>query len=848
MPVPSELYDVCPSGVLEPGPDDAVGGVAPAYVAHPGDAGEVATVLRSAAALGMTTVARGAGTKLDWGAAPERVDLLLDLSGMAAVIEHVVEDLVVRVQAGCPLSGLQHVLNEAGQRLPLDEVVEGSTVGGVVATGICGPLRHRYGGVRDVVLGVSFVRADGVAAKSGSKVVKNVAGYDLAKLLTGSFGTLGVLTEVIFRVRPRPHHEALLLSKLDGPRELGERLMALGRSDSAPSAVEVFRDGIGPVEVAVLLEGAAALDDRIAQVTSILGSTTLSSARPPWWGRLPGPTTVKVAVPRRSVPDVLGVADLLGPPGAPGIAPRGSPVVSGSAGVGVLYVGLAPETTTDGARGAARRAPPTLRRNRRERGRPARPGGDPRGTRPVGSGRWPHAHAPRQGGVRPRSAPLPGAIRRRHLMTSPGRSLISTELLSACVHCGFCLPTCPTYLLDGEEADSPRGRIQLMATMASGAPADDATARHLDRCLSCMACVSACPSGVRYDELIESARVELEQSRRRPVGERLVRASIFALFPHPRRLRLVRAALRLGERLGLRSLLRRPHIADRLPPLLQTLESLAPATAGAETSDTATRRAVGPARGRVGLLQGCVQGSFFPEVNAATARVLAAEGFDVASSAVAGCCGALSEHAGRRNEAMGFARRLIDAFPADLDAIVVNAAGCGSTLKAYGRLLGDDPVYATRAAVFAARVVDVAEFLARIEPRAERHRLPLVVAYQDACHLRHAQGIREQPRQLLGAIPGLELIELREPDICCGSAGIYNLLQPEYAARLGDRKAASVASSGADVLVSGNPGCLMQIRAALRRGGRAIAAFHTIEVLDASIRDAGAASLADPAS
>ena len=421
-------------------------------------------------------------------------------------------------------------------------------------------------------------------------------------------------------------------------------------------------------------------------------------------------------------------------------------------------------------------------------------------------------------------------------MTRIRTNLISAELLSACVHCGFCLPSCPTYLLDGEEADSPRGRIELMAGLVRGEPADDTTALHFDRCLSCMACMSACPSGVQYEELIESTRAELESSRRRPVGERAVRAFVFMLFPYPRRLRVARAALRLSERLGLRGLLAKPVLARHLPPLLAALDSLAPSPAPRTDGTPETDRPSRAPRGRVGLLPGCVQGVFFPEVNAATQRVLEAEGVDVVVPRSSGCCGALSAHAGRIEESRRFARALIDRFPPDLDAIVVNAAGCGSALKAYGRLLRDDPVYSTRAAAFAARVLDITEFLTDLEPWAVRHPLAASVAYHDACHLRHAQGIAEQPRRLLRAIPGLVLVELDEPDVCCGSAGVYNLLQTETATRLGDRKAAAVSDRGVELLVSGNPGCLMQIRAALRRANRSVPAMHTIEVLDASIR------------
>ena len=259
-------------------------------------------------------------------------------------------------------------------------------------------------------------------------------------------------------------------------------------------------------------------------------------------------------------------------------------------------------------------------------------------------------------------------------------------------------------------------------------------------------------------------------------------------------------------------------------------------------------RAQGQRRGTVGLLTGCVQSAFFSPVNAATARVLAAEGFDVVAPRRQGCCGALSGHSGRLEEARRFARELIDVFErAEVGTVVVNSAGCGSAMKGYGHLLGDDPAYAKRAERFSAMVRDVAELIADVGPRAVRHPLEITVAYHDACHLSHAQGVRSQPRQLLGQIPGLELREVANGDICCGSAGVYNLLQPGAAAELGDRKAQHVLATGAELLVAANPGCTLQVAAAVRRAGRRLAVAHTVEVLDVSIRGLPPALLTDRA-
>jgi glycolate oxidase iron-sulfur subunit len=419
----------------------------------------------------------------------------------------------------------------------------------------------------------------------------------------------------------------------------------------------------------------------------------------------------------------------------------------------------------------------------------------------------------------------------------------SLDLLNECVHCGFCLAACPTYTLWGEEMDSPRGRIDLMRQGVTGEPLTASMVTAFDQCLGCMACVPACPSGVRYDILIEQARGQVERRRPRSFYQRLLRASIFAVFPYPQRLRVAAAFLRLYRGLGIRLLLRKLGLRDRLPPTVRMLESIAPDTRAAEQLP-ARIPAVGTRRATVGLLTGCVQSVFFSHVNAATARVLAAEGCDVVVPPAQGCCGALSAHNGREAEAARFARTIVDTFAAaGVEKVVVNSAGCGSTMKDYERLLRDDPHYAEKAAVFSAQTRDIAEFLHELGPVAPRHPLQVNVAYHDACHLANAQGIRSQPRELLAGIPALQVREIAEATMCCGSAGIYNLLQPETAAELGDRKASGVAATGAELLVTANPGCLMQISASLQRAGKTMPAAHTIEVLDASIRGLPVASL-----
>jgi glycolate oxidase iron-sulfur subunit len=413
----------------------------------------------------------------------------------------------------------------------------------------------------------------------------------------------------------------------------------------------------------------------------------------------------------------------------------------------------------------------------------------------------------------------------------------SNELIDKCVHCGFCLPVCPTYVLWNQEMDSPRGRIYLMKMVADGAATINETwVSHFDACLGCMACVTACPSGVEYGKLIEATRAQIERRYTRPAPEKRFRRLLFSIFPRPDRLRALLLPLRLYQKAGLQSLVRRAGIPKLLPARFRAMEALLPQVPAQETLPELIP-AQGERRRRVGLLLGCVQRVLFPQVNAATARVLAAEGCEVVAPKAQPCCGALLVHAGEEEQAVQLARQTIDAFEkAQVDAVIINAAGCGSNVKEYGHLLRDDSEYAERAKVFAAKCRDVSEFLAELEPRATRHAIPLRVAYHDACHLQHAQGIRSQPRTVLGRIPQLELLEIPEAAICCGSAGIYNLVQPEAATELGDRKASHIAALEADIVVSANPGCLLQLQSALARSGRKLPVRHFVELLDASIR------------
>jgi glycolate oxidase iron-sulfur subunit len=399
-----------------------------------------------------------------------------------------------------------------------------------------------------------------------------------------------------------------------------------------------------------------------------------------------------------------------------------------------------------------------------------------------------------------------------------------------CVHCGFCLPTCPTYVALGEEMDSPRGRIFLMKSALEGTLEVEATLPFVDRCLGCMACVTACPSGVQYGELLMPYRERAEKLRRRPVSEKLSRALVRETLPYPGRFRLAALAGRLAEPLhgmlppslsGMLALL-----PDHLPPQGPPLPAVYPAQ--------------GARRARVALLAGCVQQALAPDINWATLRVLARNGIEVVIPAGQGCCGSLMMHTGAADTARALARANLRAFAAfsqagDVDACITNAAGCGSGMKEYALLFkGCAEEEAARA--FAARVRDVAEFLADFEIAPPPLPSPVKLAYHDACHLAHAQGIVDAPRRLLRAIPNLSLVEIPAGELCCGSAGTYNLEQPELAGAIGKRKAENILRTGADAVAAGNIGCMVQISTHLARLNRPLPILHTIEVLDHAYR------------
>ena len=438
-----------------------------------------------------------------------------------------------------------------------------------------------------------------------------------------------------------------------------------------------------------------------------------------------------------------------------------------------------------------------------------------------------------------------------------------------CVHCGFCLPTCASYRVLGTEMDSPRGRIHALKAIAAGELTLDATvASHFDTCLGCFACVTACPSGVRYDQLIEATRPQLNAPELRSPAQRAFRRLLFALLPYPQRLRALLTPLRAYAGTPLQGLARRSGLTRLFGPQIEAMERLLPPLAPEAFTDSfpLVVPAQGSKRARVGLLLGCVQRLFDPDVNAAAVAVLSANGVEVVIPPEQGCCGAATHHQGELTQTRELATAVIDSFAAvvgpgrpageePLDAVLVAASGCGHTLKHYDAILAADPVWAERGSAFAGRVLDVHQFLQRLglseaftaalaplshpdgsPASAER---PLAVAYHDACHMLHGQGISAEPRALLGRIPNLVLREATEAGVCCGSAGIYNLVQPEEAAELGRIKADDLGGSGAALVASANIGCTLQIRRHLEEGGHPQPVLHPLQLLERSWRAGG---------
>jgi glycolate oxidase iron-sulfur subunit len=422
----------------------------------------------------------------------------------------------------------------------------------------------------------------------------------------------------------------------------------------------------------------------------------------------------------------------------------------------------------------------------------------------------------------------------RHENLSPLQQVLQ-HAETSCIKCGFCLPVCPTYRLTGNEAASPRGRIDLMQAVARGELEAGEIFAQLDFCLGCRACESACPAGVTFGTLLEAGRAEARVGRQgsRP-GAWLQRVSLHSLLPFPVRLRLLASGLRCYQRSGLQALLRGSGLLQRLAPSLARMEALLPhvPTAAERYAVPAETAPHGAECGQVAMLTGCIMSALLPQVNQATAQVLGRNGYRVFAPPMQRCCGALQAHAGDLEVARQLARYNITVFEAtQAQWVVVNAAGCGALMKEYGHLLASDPHFATRARAFSSRVRDVSEILAMAPLRGPLKPLPLRVAYDDPCHLLHGQKIRQQPRMVLRQIPELHLLEVPESDWCCGSAGIYNLLHPDTAQQLLERKMAHIAAVQPQIIATGNPGCLLQLRQGVIQHQLAAEVLHPVEVL-----------------
>ena len=589
----------------------AVGGVTPSSVTLPMNVADLAAVMRRAASDGHSVGVCGGLSKIDQGAAPTSLDVLVGTANMDRIVEHAAGDLVVTAQAGVPLAALQEHLAPARQWLALDPPEPGATVGGVVAAAASGPRRLLYGTPRDLLIGITVVLADGTVAKSGGKVVKNVAGYDLGKLFTGSFGTLGVIAECTFRLHPLAPALRVVTANPDDPAAAARRVFATG---AVPSALEW--DGTTLVAVFESIESAA--EAQASEVAAAIGGE-VGDALPVGFGERPtGDVLLKLTHRLGAVREILDI-----------IASRvQSARVRAHVGSGVVWVGASDLAPLDELRGAVA----------------AYDGGVVVVKAPTSAKQGVDVWGPTRGiavmrrikdQFDPDGRMSPGRFVGGHLMADDlltggfdAHHPPSRDLIADCVHCGFCLPTCPTYQLWGEEMDSPRGRIYLMKQVLDGEPLDATVMTHIDNCLGCMSCVTACPSGVQYDALIESTRGQIERNVDRPKREKALRALIFSLFPYPRRLAALRGPLWTYRRLGISRAVRRSKLLDKLPSAFGAMEDLLPKVSSRQKVPRVTP-AVGEQRARVGLLLGCVQREFFPGVNAATARVLAAEGCEV---------------------------------------------------------------------------------------------------------------------------------------------------------------------------------------------------------------------------
>ena len=413
------------------------------------------------------------------------------------------------------------------------------------------------------------------------------------------------------------------------------------------------------------------------------------------------------------------------------------------------------------------------------------------------------------------------------------------SIVDDCVHCGFCLSACPTYIETGNELDSPRGRIYLMGSvLEEKIPLGETVVEHLDRCLGCLACETACPSGVEYRFLIESSRAQIERNFNRTLGDKLFRGMLFSIIPYPKKLGRMLPFLYLYNKSGMRKLVNSFGILRKLSPSVHRLEQMVPEVKSISVkSYPEVISPVGEKKHRIALLTGCVQNVFFPGTNISTINVLTKLGCEVVIPGDQTCCGALSVHSGRMEEGRDFARKIVDSFSnLDVDAFIINSAGCGSAIKEYSDLLSKDKDYSEKARRLSEKTKDIMEFIDEIGINHEFNDLNMKITYQDACHISHGQKIRSAPRNVLSKIPGIEIVEMRNSDTCCGSAGVYNILQPDLAEDILEKKIENIENTDAECVVAGNPGCLLQIQKGLREKNQNISMAHPVEILEKALK------------
>ena len=837
----------------------------------PRDAKDVETAVRDAIGAGQPLEIIGHGTKRAIGHRSQ-TNALLDISALSGVTSYEPNELILTVQAGASLHEVDQLIAGKNQEFafePMDTAAllgmpaQRGTIGGMLAAGLAGPRRVKAGGARDHLLGVAAVSGFGESFKAGGKVVKNVTGYDLCKLVAGSWGTLSVMTEVTLKVMPRAESgRTLVLRGLDATTAGQAMGTALGSpfdvSGAAYVPVSSWRGRSALTELAagealtlIRLEGiAASVAHRARALAAALKALAAAD-------EIEGEMSQRVW---RAIRDVepFAAAGPLGawpvwrivcPPAAgPAFGHRLARETGGDLiydwGGGLVWAALPPSQDAHAAtvreRVSAIGGHATLIRALRSHAR------DNRRVSSIGS-RPCRADRARQSVVRsvryPQSRPADAGGRMKTEFTLEQLAdpdiREADKILRACVHCGFCTATCPTYVLLGDELDSPRGRIYLIKEMLEKNQRPTAeVVKHVDRCLSCLACMTTCPSGVNYMHLVDQARVRIEKEYTRPLSERLLRWTLALVLPRPQLFRISLKLARLGRVFS--ALLPVSAAASGQPSFFRRIKAmlaLAPARlppAGARGGTVFAPP--GERRGRVALLQGCAQQVLSPSINEAAVRLLTRHGVEVVLVAGEQCCGALTHHMGNDRDALGRARANIDAWIAEadrsgLDAILITTSGCGTVVKDYGYLLREDAAYAAKAQRVSTLAKDISEYVAELDLSFPDTRSDLVVAYHAACSLQHGQKILRAPKELLFK-SGFVVKDVPEGHLCCGSAGTYNILQPDIAERLRERKVSNIASLKPDVIAAGNIGCMVQIAGATDDEGHPLPVVHTIELVD----------------